>query len=193
MTSLTFKIELDDTDPKVTRSFKVSPNTTMYELHHTIQIVMGWTNSHIYQFTVGKQVIADTRLVDDELGPVTDVKGVMLADVFTEVGTVVMYEYDFGDGWDHHLELVDISTHTFDDALPKIIGGEYACPPEDCGGTYGYRELKEVLMSPKHPEYISTKLWVGPKFDPMLCDFKCIQKGLGKLKRLIHKYEEGFY
>jgi hypothetical protein len=76
--------------------------------------------------------------------------------------------------------------------LPKIIGGEYACPPEDCGGTYGYRELKEVLMSPKHPEYISTKVWVGPKFDPMLCDFNSIQKGLGKLKRLIHKYEEGF-
>jgi hypothetical protein len=45
----------------------------------------------------------------------------------------------------------------------------------------------------KHLEYINTKVWVGPKFDPMLCDFNSIQKGLGKLKRLIHKYEEGFY
>lgn len=192
MTSLTFKIELDDTDPKVTRSFKVSPNTTMYELHHIIQIVMGWTNSHIYQFNVGKQVMADTRLVDDELGPVTDVKGVMLTDVFSKVGTVVIYEYDFGDGWKHHLELVDISTHTFDEALPKIIGGEYACPPEDCGGRYGYRELKEILLNPQHPEYESTKVWVGPKFNPMVCDFSSIQQGLGKLQKLIAKYEKGF-
>ena len=192
MTSLTFKIELDDTDPKVTRSFKVSPNTTMYELHHIIQIVMGWTNSHIYQFNVGKQVMADTRLVDDELGPVTDVKGVMLTDVFSKVGTLVIYEYDFGDGWKHHLELVDISTHTFDEALPKIIGGEYACPPEDCGGRYGYRELKEILLNPKYPEYESTMVWVGPKFNPLVCDFNSIQQGLGKLQKLIDKYEKGF-
>jgi hypothetical protein len=47
----------------------------MYELHHIIQVVMGWTNSHLYQFNVGEQVITDTRLVDDELGPVRDVKG----------------------------------------------------------------------------------------------------------------------
>ena len=192
MTSLTFKIELDDTDPKVTRSFKVSPNTTMYELHHIIQIVMGWTNSHIYQFNVGKQVMADTRLVDDELGPVTDVKGVMLTDVFSKVGTVVIYDYDFGDGWKHHLELVDISTHTFDEALPKIIGGEYACPPEDCGGRYGYRELKEILLNPKYPEYESTMVWVGPKFNPLVCDFNSIQQGIGKLQKLIDKYEKGF-
>jgi hypothetical protein len=164
----------------------------MYELHHIIQIVMGWTNSHIYQFNVGKQVIADTRLVDDELGPVTDVKGVTLTEVFSKVGTVVGYEYDFGDGWKHHLELVDISTHTFDEALPKIIGGEYACPPEDCGGRYGYRELKEILLNPKHPEYESTIVWVGPKFNPMVCDFNSIQQGLGKLQKLIDKYEKGF-
>jgi hypothetical protein len=105
---------------------------------------------------------------------------------------VVGYEYDFGDGWKHHLELVDISTHTFDEALPKIIGGEYACPPEDCGGRYGYRELKEILLNPKHPEYESTIVWVGPKFNPMVCDFNSIQQGLGKLQKLIDKYEKGF-
>jgi hypothetical protein len=165
----------------------------MYEFHHIVQIVMGWTNSHIYQFNVGDEIIADTRLVDDELGPITEVKGVLLTDVFTKVGTAIVYKYDFGDGWEHKIELVDISTHQEADVLPKIIGGEYACPPEDCGGTYGYRELKEVLMDAKHPEYKSTKVWVGPKFDPMVCDFNRIQKDLAKLKRLIDYYEMGFY
>jgi hypothetical protein len=103
-----------------------------------------------------------------------------------------VYKYDFGDGWEHKIELMDISTQQEADVLPKIIGGEYACPPEDCGGTYGYRELKEVLMDAKHPEYKSTKVWVGPKFDPMVCDFNSIQQGLWKLQKLIAKYEKGF-
>ena len=164
----------------------------MYELHHIIQVVMGWTNSHLYQFNMGEEVIADTRLVDDKLGPVTDAKGVMVTQVFTKVGTTITYEYDFGDGWMHHLELVEISTHPIDEVLPQIIGGENACPPEDCGGIYGYKELKEVLLNPKHPEYKSTKIWVCSKFDPMVCDLKTIQQNLGKLRKLIDAYEEGF-
>lgn len=109
----------------------------MCELHHIIQVVMGWINSHLYQFNVEEEVIADTRLADDELGPVTDAKGLLVTKVFTKVGTTITYEYDFGDSWMHHLELVEISTHPIDEVLPQIIGGEHACPPEDCGGSCG--------------------------------------------------------
>jgi hypothetical protein len=192
MSTLTFRIHLIGTEPLVTRTFKVSAKTTMYELHHIIQVVMGWTNSHIYQFNVGEEVITDTRLVDDELGPVTDVKGVMVTQVFSHVGNIITYEYDFGDGWMHHLELVEISTHPIDEVLPQIIGGENACPPEDCGGTYGYAELKEILMNPKHAEYKSSKIWVGSTLDPMVCDLKTIQQKLGKLGKLIAEYADGF-
>jgi hypothetical protein len=192
MTTLTFHLHLIGTEPLVTRTFKVSAKTTMYELHHIIQVVMGWTNSHLYQLNVGEEVIADTRLVDDELGPVTDVKVVMVTQVFSHVGNTVRYEYDFGDGWMHHLELVEIPTHPIDEVLPQIIGGENACPPEDCGGTYGYKELKEILMNPKHPEYISSKIWVGSKFDPMVCELNTIQQKLGKLGKLIDEYEKVF-
>lgn len=192
MIVLTFRIHLIGTEPLVTRTFTLSEKTTMYELRHMIQVVMGWTNSHLYQFNVEEEVIADTRMVDDELGPVTDVKGVMVTEVFSKVGNTVTYEYYFGDGWIHHLELVEISTHPIDEVLPQIIGGENACPPEDCGGTYGYKELKAVPLNPKHPEYNSTKKWVGCTFDPMVCDLKTIQQNLGKLGKLIDEYEEGF-
>jgi len=192
MTTLTFRIHLIGTEPLVTRIFKVSAKTTMYELHQIIQVVMGWTNSHLYQFNVGEEVIADIRLVDDELGPVTDVNGVMVTQVFSHVGNTVKYVYDFGDGWMHHLELVEISTHPIDEVLPQIIGGENACPPEDCGGTYGYKELNEILINPKYPEHKSSKIWVGSTFDPMVCDLKTIQQNLRKLRKLIDEYEEGF-
>jgi len=192
MISLTFKIELEHTDPKVTRSFTVSPLISMYELHHIIQIVMGWTNSHMYQFNHGENIIADTRLVDDELGPVTDVKDVMVTQVFSHVGNTVTYEYDFGDGWMHHLELVEIYIRPIDEVLPQVIEGENACPPEDCGGTYGYKKLKEVLLNPKHPDYKSTKIWVGVKFDPTHFDINSTQRNLKNLAKLIQEYEEGF-
>lgn len=192
MTTLSFRIHLIGTEPLVTRTFTVSEKTTMYELHHIIQVVMGWTNSHLYQFNVGEEVIADTRMIDDEFGPVTDVKGVMVTQLFTKVGTTVRYEYDFGDSWIHHLELMEISTHPIDEELPQIIGGENACPPENCGGTYGFKELIEILMNPEHPEYKSIKKWVGSTFYPMVCDLKTIQQKLGKLGELIDEYEEGF-
>ena len=116
----------------------------------------------------------------------------MLTKLFSHVGNTITYEYDFGDGWMHHLELVEISTHPIDEVLPQIIGGENACPPEECGGTYGYKELKEILMNPEHPEYKSTKKWVDSTFVPMVCDLKTIQQKLGKLQKLIYEYEEGF-
>jgi hypothetical protein len=116
----------------------------------------------------------------------------LLPQSLSKVGNTVTYEYDFGDGWMHHLELVDISTHPIDEVLPQIIGGENACPPEDCGGTYGYKELMEVLLNPKHPEHRSTRKWVGNKFDPIHFDIIGVQKNLKKLGRLTDAYEKGF-
>ena len=99
MPILTFHIQLDGTDPLVSRTFKVSSEITMYELHHTIQVVMGWKNYHLYQFEVGDTVIADSSLWDeDEMGPITDVKKVSVGEVFDKVGITAEYEYDFGDG-----------------------------------------------------------------------------------------------
>jgi hypothetical protein len=139
----------------------------MYDLHHNIQVVMGWINLHLYHFNVGKEVIADTRLLDDELGPVTDVKVVMLPQVFFKVGTALKNVYDLGDSWIHYLELVELSTHPIKEVLPLTIRGEHACPTEDCGGTFSYKALEEVSLNPKYPECKSSKRWAGNKFDPM--------------------------
>ena len=110
MPALTFYLQLVGTHPLVTRTFKLSLDITMYELHHTIQVVMGWQNYHLYQFTIGDQKFEDYRLMDGETHHVTNVHDATVGEVFTEVGSTARYEYDFGDGWVHHLELVDQST-----------------------------------------------------------------------------------
>jgi hypothetical protein len=193
MPTLTFHLKLIGTEPLVTRTFKVSSGSSMYVLHHIIQVVMGWKNYHLYQFEVGELVIADKRLWDeDEMGPITDVKEVSVGEVFTRVGTTAVYEYDFGDGWMHHLELVDRSIHPTQEVLPPVVSGENACPPEDCGGIHGYKELLEVLKNPKHPEYRETKVWVGSKFNPTNFSVDACNKELGKLNKYIKEYENGF-
>jgi hypothetical protein len=189
----TFQIKLIGTEPLVTRTFKLSSESSMYVLHHIIQVVMGWKNYHLYQFEVGTMVIADKRLWDEEeMGPITDVKDVSVGEVFTKVGTTAVYEYDFGDGWMHHLELVDRSIHPTQEVLPLVISGENACPPEDCGGIHGYKELLEVLKNTKHPEYRETKVWVGSKFNPTKFSVDAHNKELGKLNKYIKEYENGF-
>ncbi|MCF8220697.1 MAG: plasmid pRiA4b ORF-3 family protein [Cryomorphaceae bacterium] len=193
MPTLTFQIKLMGTEPLVTRTFKVSSESSMYVLHHIMQVVMGWKNYHLYQFEVGELVIADKRLWDeDEMGHITDAKEVSVGEVFTKVGNTAVYEYDFGDGWMHHLELVDRSIHPTQQVLPLVISGENACPPEDCGGIHGYQELLEVLKNPKHPEYRETKVWVGSKFNPTKFSVDAHNKELGKLNKYIKEYENGF-
>jgi len=193
MSILTFQIKLIDTNPLVSRTFRVSSKNSMFVLHHIIQVTMGWKNYHLYQFEVNQMLIADKRLWDEyEMEPITDVKEVSVGEVFTKVGTTAVYEYDFGDGWMHHLALVDRSTHPAQEVLPLVISGENACPPEDCGGIHGYKKLLEVLKNPKHPEYREYRVWVGSKFNPTKFSTDTCNKELMKLNKYIKEYEEGF-
>jgi hypothetical protein len=90
----------------------------------------------------------------------------------------------------HHLELVDISNHPVNEVLPLVVAGDNACPPEDCGGPYGYRQLLEILQNPKHPEYKETRVWVGKQFNTEVFSVDDANNELGKLNRYIKDYEE---
>ena len=192
MPTYTFKIDLLKTEPLVTRTFMVSSEISLYLMHHIIQGVMGWKNYHLYEFLIDGLKIADHRLVDNELGPITDCKLMMVEDIFTHIGKTAQYEYDFGDGWKHHLELIEISNEPLNEVLPIIISGENACPPEDCMGVHGYAELKEILKAPKHEEFESSWVWVGLKFNPLKFNKKAVEKELAKLNAHIQEYESGF-
>lgn len=192
MPSYTFRIDLNKTSPLVTRTFKVSSEISMYLLHQIIQDVMGWKNYHLYEFIIDNNKFSDKRLVDDELGFFTDCKTVMVENVFTHKGKKGQYEYDFGDGWVHQLELIEINHDPLNIVLPIIISGENACPPEDCMGVHGYSELKEILKNPKHEEFESSWEWVGLKFNPLKFNKKAAEKELAKLNVHINEYESRF-
>ena len=192
MPTYTFKIDLINTEPLVSRTIKVSSETSLYLMHHIIQAAMGWENRHLYEFSINNLRFADSRLVDEDFGYATDVKSVPLEDVFPKTGTTAIYVYDFGDGWKHDLELIEISNAPQNELLPSFVSGQNACPPEDCGGVYRYRELLEILTDPSHEEYESIVEWLGPKFNPTEFNRLKIEKELGILGAKIKGYEKGF-
>jgi len=137
------KITLEGVKPAIYRKVLVEDSRTFYELHHIIQIAMGWENCHLYQFITGDHYISDPTMIDYR--EILDSKEVKLNRIFTEEGKNLEYEYDFGDGWIHTIKLEKIIPGQITESYPKCIEGKRNCPPEDCGGIWGYNHLVEVV------------------------------------------------
>ena len=94
---------------------------------------------------------------------------------FTTPGVVMNYEYDFGDGWEHEILLEGILLREPKTKYPRCIDGERACPPEDCGGPWGYENMLKILADPEHEEHEQTVTWLGGSYDPARFDLKKIR------------------
>jgi len=82
----------------------------------------------------------------------------------------LIYEYDFGDGWEHKIILEKVLPHDTSLDVPRCIKGKRACPPEDCGGIWGYQDLIEIINDTSHPEHEEMLEWLGGDFDPEYFD-----------------------
>ena len=157
------KIILDDILPQIWRLIEVESNITFYEFHLIIQEAMGWTNSHLHEFSAGNFRIGDTGEEACEFGdpPKWEEKDKKLSDYFSENNTKVDYTYDFGDKWEHTIMLEAIENKKKGVTYPRCVDGARACPPDDCGSSHGYYRLLKILSDPKHDEYESMKTWAG--------------------------------
>jgi hypothetical protein len=156
------KVTLKGIRPPIWRRILVRADTHLSELHTIIQAAMGWENYHMYAFTVNHHAYGRP---DPELG-MSDDSRVKLADIIHDGVTRFSYEYDFGDGWEHEVLIEKTLPAKPNMSYPSVIKGKRACPPEDCGGVWGYAELLEILDNPSHPEHESMTAWVGGKIDP---------------------------
>jgi len=166
------KIQLLHVDPPVWRRIEVPANGTFWDLHVAIQDSMGWLDCHLHAFAraEGGRMPAETIGIPDPDGfdpaPCRPGWETPMARWLQKRGDVVRYEYDFGDGWEHRLELEAIEPAAPGVAYPRCVAGERACPPEDCGGPPGYSELREILSDPRHEEHRSMRKWLGRPLDP---------------------------
>src|SRR5882757_1780902 len=157
MKTTRLRIRLRDVVPVVQRVIDVPAVITLDELHGVLQVSIGWTDSHLHQFRTDTATYAvpfeQWADSEDEI----DERGVRLS----ALPPRFVYAYDLGDGWEHEVEVLGPGTES-----PGCVGGEGSCPPEDCGGPYGYAELLEALVDPEHSDHEAMHSWVGDRLRP---------------------------
>jgi len=170
------KITLKDSKPPIWRRVEVPDTVTLAQLHQIIQAAMGWYDSHLHQFTVDRvrYGVPDP----DDFEEVRDERRVKLKQILTEPKQKLVYEYDFGDGWEHVVLLEKVLPSEQGVDYPRCTAGKCACPPEDVGGIWGYESFLEAIRDSKHPEHDQMLERVGGEFDPDLFDLAAVNEGL---------------
>jgi hypothetical protein len=149
------------------------------KLHDFFQAAMGWTNSHLHSFTIGDQLYG--MQFDDYPEEERDEKEVTVLQAL-EGQRRFIYEYDFGDSWQHEVVVEDLKRFATGLKFAVCLDGQRACPPEDVGGTYGYAEMLEALADPEHEEFDNYVSWVGGFFDPEAFDLAAINVALQRVR-----------
>lgn len=169
-----FKVTLNGSNPPIWRRIQVRSDATLYNLHQILQVVMGWSDYHLHQFVIGKIYYGTP---DPGFGfEIKDEKKVKLNQVISEEKERFLYEYDFGDSWEHVILLEKILPLDQRVAYPICLSGRRACPPEDCGGIWGYYNFLEAIQNPNHPEHDDMLEWIGGSFDPEEFDLDVINR-----------------
>lgn len=166
------QIALKGFKPKIWRRILIQPDLLLADFHKVIQTTMGWTNSHLHQFIKGRTFYT-VKMQDDDLWDEmdnVDYKKMKISDLLKKEKDKIVYEYDFGDSWEHDIVLEKILPFDKNTKYPICLSGENNCPPEDCGGVWGYADMLEILKDPNHEEYESYIEWLGGKFDPKYFD-----------------------
>jgi hypothetical protein len=161
------KITLDDVEPTVLRRVDVPFDIRLDRLHLTIQAAMGWTNSHLYELRAGDVGWSTPYPDADWSGDFLDARKARLNDILEDIGTKkLIYIYDFGDGWEHTIKVERLADPAPGALYPCLIEVSGRCPPEDCGGPWGYAEMLEAIADPKHERHAELTEWIGDDFDP---------------------------
>lgn len=176
-----FKVTLKHIHPPIWRRFQVTSDVTFYRLHLVLQAVMGWENCHLYQFVI-QGIRSGDPDPEYELSDV-NAKRVRLQQVLTRSKMKFLYEYDFGDSWQHEVVLEKVLPPAESVRYPVCLAGARACPPEDCGGVAGYERLLENLRNPEHERYEEITEWLGGEFDPEAFDLERVNRELKRLRR----------
>lgn len=162
------KITLRGIRPPIWRRVQVSSDYTLADLHQVIQVSMDWGDCHLHSFTIhgeeyGMPMDDDFGFSDMEMNDETQVK---LSKIIPGEKFKFSYLYDFGDSWEHEILVEKVLPPDPDVKYPICIKATRACPPEDCGGPWGYPDFLEAVQNKKHPDHEEMLDWVGGSFDP---------------------------
>jgi len=180
------KITLEHVEPAVWRRIEVPGDVTLDQLHAIIQRVMGWDDYHMWSFQVGKtEYQPETAdLFDSGDGPQSrSAEGTTLAQATEGRRISFRYWYDFGDDWFHALKVERVADPEPGAIYPRCLEGARACPPEDCGGPWGYQNFLDAVSNPKHPAREEMLEWIGGEWDAEAFDLARVNKAIKPRQR----------
>jgi hypothetical protein len=178
------KITLDHVRPPVWRRVLVK-DCTLAKLHQVIQYSMGWEDYHLHLFEIGGERFGnpvqwgEPDFWDEE---VADEGKIKLSQLLDRGVKKFRYVYDMGDDWRHPVQIEKARPAEAGVRYPRCVDGERACPPEDCGGPWGYGDFLDALEDPKHPQHEELLEWIGGEFDPEAFDPEAVNKELTELR-----------
>jgi len=157
------KVTLRHVRPPIWRRLQVPSDIKLGKLHEVLQAAMGWNNSHLHQFVIGRDCYGIRHGVEFD-GEVLDENRYKLAQVAGKSARFT-YEYDFGDGWDHQIVVEKILAAEPKVRYPRCLAGKRACPPDDSGGPHGYSDFVDAFADPAHRRHQEVRDWIGDSFD----------------------------
>lgn len=181
------KVGLRGAKPPIWRRLEVPSEISLDRLHQAVQLAFGWEGYHMWVF---ETPAGDYGIPDRELGH-RGASGVTVDEVAPRAGDRIRYLYDFGDGWEHDLVVEDVLTAEPGVAYPRCLAGRRACPPEDCGGMWGYADLLKILADPDHEEHDERVEWLGltsaSEFDAAAFDRNEVDRALGDMAKILSR------
>lgn len=172
--ALKLKVTLKHIRPPIWRRLVVPCAFTLPKLHDALQIALGWTDSHLHAFRIDGQSFSAGEPGELAEMDQTDERGIVVGQLLTRKGQKMVYDYDFGDGWEHDIvveELMLMETGT----RARCLDGARACPPEDCGSYPGYMDILKALKAKrKTADQRDLLEWLGPNYDPEQFDLRTV-------------------
>ena len=162
------RISLADIDPLIWRRVQVPEDLSLRRLHDVIQAVFGWFGYHLHQFEVGEKLYGQTEIEGHEMGlqRLYSDRSVKLAALLKRGVDHFTYRYDFGDDWEHLVEIEAMLTPEPGVEYPVLIDGARAAPPEDCGGPPGFEHFLNAIADADHEDHENLMEWSGGDYDP---------------------------
>lgn len=215
MQAIRLLITLEGIEPVIWRRVLVPAQFTLSGLHRVIQAAFEWQDYHLHRFEI-ERVRYDLpdlaewsppgrewceRLLADGVDPAEvsmlctpprDERKVRLGDLAGRSVHQFIYLYDFGDDWEHRVEIeamqdVDVGR------LPALLGGARSAPPEDCGGLPGYEQIQRAYAGEPVDEWGQelaewTRMGMGPRWTPETFDRRLIEDRLSRTWRGPRRY-----
>ncbi len=183
-TTYQLKVNLLGTDPPIWRRIEIPASSNLTTLHTTIQLSFGWFDSHLHEFKIGSSAYGEPDPGSGPLGRTVRNEGNARLGNVVQPGARFTYTYDFGDSWEHEIVVEKSVDAQPGVGYPRCTAGERACPPEDCGGVWGYENFLEAIADPNHSDHEDMSEWFDGTFDPELFDLtdtnKAIEYRLGR-------------